>query len=127
MRFSANPPAIRKMLRFAGCAADNCYTDCIVHDEPLHAAMRNRFLTNARLRFFGLGLLGLSFAGCQWDYGDHHNAWDPRNAGQYKYAKQSAAVMEMQERGARGVPGSVPSMESFPLASEQAPATVSDQ
>ncbi len=114
------------MLRFAVYAADNCYTDCIVNNEPLLTAMLNRFLNITRLRFLGLGLLGLSFAGCTVDNGADHNSWDPRNAGQYKYAKQSAALMEMQERGERGVSGSVPSMAAFPLAT-QPDSAVSDQ
>ena len=80
--------------------------------------------TTIRLvRSFGLGLfVVLSFTGCQSGLQDR----DPSAAAQFKYAKQSAALMEMQEREARGVPGSIPSMGAFPLLSEQGSA-VSDQ
>jgi hypothetical protein len=111
------------LLRFAGCAADNCYTDCIAHDRPLLATMSHP-TTIRRVRFFGLGLLAvLSFMGCQSGIQDRR---DPNSAAQFKYAKQSAALMEMQEREARSVPGSIPSMGAFPLMPEQG-AAVSDR
>lgn len=65
----------------------------------------------------------LSFVGCQSGMQDRR---DPNAAAQFKFAKQSAALMEMQERGERSVPGSIPSMGSFPLVSEQGSA-VSDR
>lgn len=84
----------------------------------------NHPATIRRVRPFGLGLLVvLSFVGCQSGMQDRR---DPNSAAQFKYAKQSAALMEMQEREARRVPGSIPSMGAFPLMSEQGSA-VSDQ
>jgi hypothetical protein len=77
-----------------------------------------------RVRFFGLALLAtLSLVGCQAGMSGRP---DPESAAQFKYAKQSAALMEMQEREARSVPGSIPSMGAFPLLMEQG-AAVSDQ
>ncbi len=84
----------------------------------------NRSATIRRVRQFGLGLLVvLSCVGCQSGL---QNRRDPNSTAQFKYAKQSAALMEMQEREARSVPGSIPSMGAFPLVSEQGSA-VSDQ
>jgi hypothetical protein len=111
------------LLRFTGCAVDNCYTDCIAHHEPLLTATMKRSITIRRVRPFGLGLVVLSVLGCQSGL---QKRPDPDSAAQFKYAKQSAALMEMQEREARGVSGSIPSMGGFPLMSEQGTA-VSDQ
>lgn len=116
--------AERKLLRFADYAADNCYTDCIAPNQPLLAALMNHSATICRVRILGLALSAvLSFVGCQSGLQDRR---DPNSEAQFKYAKQSAALMEMQERGARSVPGSIPSMGAFPLVSEQG-AAVSDQ
>jgi hypothetical protein len=77
-----------------------------------------------RVRLFGLALLaGGSFLGCQ---SGMQTLRDPSSGAQFKFAKQSAALMEMREREARSVPGSIPSMDAFPLVSEQGTA-VSDQ
>jgi hypothetical protein len=112
------------LLRFADYAADNCYTDCIAHDRPLLTTPMNLLPITCRVRIFGLALLAVvSFVGCQSGLQDRR---DPNAAAQFKYAKQSAALMEMQERGERSVPGSIPSMGAFPLVSEQG-AAVSDQ
>jgi len=95
----------------------------LVIDLSLAASM-NQPATNRRVRCFGLALLAvLSFVGCQSGLQTHR---DPNSAAQFKYAKQTAAMMEMQEREARSVPGSIPSMGSFPLMTEQG-AAVSDQ
>lgn len=84
----------------------------------------NSMSNTRRVRFFGLALaVTMSFVGCQSGLSVRP---DPSSAAQFKYAKQSAALMEMQEREARSVPGSIPSMGSFPLMTEQG-AAVSDQ
>lgn len=83
------------------------------------ARLMNHLTTNCRVRSFGLGLMAvLSFMGCQSGIRNR----DPNAEAQFKYAKQSAALMEMQEREARSVPGSIPSMGSFPMVSEQGAA-----
>jgi len=90
----------------------------------LLAALMKQPATTCRVRIFGLGLIAvLSFVGCQSALQDRR---DPNAAAQFKYAKQSAALMEMQERGERSVPGSIPSMGAFPLVPQQGSA-VSDQ
>ena len=85
--------------------------------------LMNHPATSCRVRVFGLGLIAvLGFVGCQSGLQDR----DPNSAAQFKYAKQSAALMEMQERGERSVPGSIPSMGAFPMM-PQPGAAVSDQ
>jgi len=122
MRFSGNPLAIPEMLRFADSAADNCYTDCIARNKPrLCRAMKSS--TNiCRIRLFGLALMVLSCVGCR--SGMQYS--DPSVPSQFKYAQQSAAMMEMREREERGVTGSIPSMGNFPMVPAQGVAA-SDQ
>jgi hypothetical protein len=84
--------------------------------------------TICRVRLFGLGLIALvSCVGCQSGLQERRDPFAAyQEAAQFKYAKQSAALMEMQEREARGVSGSIPSMGAFPMMAEQG-AAVSDQ